>query len=199
MQVGLKRIVEVARGLGITSPLQAVPALSLGAFEVSPVELATLYATLANGGVRPPVHGVDAVLAQGGSPLTAMPLPEPVVALSPSTVYLVTSVLQGVLNHGTATSVRNSLQDPLAGKTGTTNRRRDSWVARYAPASATPVWVAYQAKPATRLPGDRAAVPTLDQSTAQNLDQLRITHLSCCPAASARPLPQFRPKPFYTR
>ncbi|MEO8502602.1 MAG: PBP1A family penicillin-binding protein [Acidobacteriota bacterium] len=159
MQVGLKRIVEVARGLGVTSPLQAVPALSLGAFEVSPIELATVYATLANGGVRPNVHGVEAVLAQGGSPLTVTPFPDPVAVLSPSTVYLVTSVLQGVLNHGTATSVRNSLQDPLAGKTGTTNGRRDSWFAGYAPTRATLVWVGYDDNSETRLSGARAAVP----------------------------------------
>ncbi len=159
MQVGLKRIVEVARALGITSPLQAVPALSLGAFEVSPVELATVYATLANGGRRPPVHAVESVIGPDGSRLRGTPLPEVQAALSPSTVYLVTSVLQGVLDHGTATAVRNTLQDPLAGKTGTTNGRRDSWFAGFSPERATLVWVGYDDNSETRLSGARAAVP----------------------------------------
>jgi hypothetical protein len=106
----------MARLLGITSPLQAVPALSLGAFEVSPIELATVYATFANGGIRPSIHGVDAVIGPGGEPVAGSALPEPTQALAASTVYLMTSVLQGVLNHGTATAVRNTLSDPLAAR-----------------------------------------------------------------------------------
>lgn len=159
MQVGLPRIMEVARALGVTSPLLPVPALALGAFEVSPVELATIYATLANRGVRPPVHGIDAVLLPDGSPLPGRSLPEPVAALSPSTVYLVTSVLQGVLDHGTATAVRATLQDPLAGKTGTTNGRRDSWFAGFSPDRTTLVWLGYDDNSETKLSGARAAVP----------------------------------------
>ncbi len=159
LQVGLKRIVQMARALGITSPLQAVPALSLGAFEVSPVELATVYATFANGGVRPSIHGVEAVIGPGGEPVPGAALPEPVQALAPSTVYLVTSVLQGVLNHGTATAVRSTLNDPLAGKTGTTNGRRDSWFAGFAPSRTTLVWVGYDDNSETRLSGARAALP----------------------------------------
>jgi membrane peptidoglycan carboxypeptidase len=159
LQVGLKRIVQMARALGITSPLQAVPALSLGAFEVSPIELATVYATFANGGIRPSIHGVDAVIGPGGEPVAGSALPEPTQALAPSTVYLMTSVLQGVLNHGTATAVRNTLSDPLAGKTGTTNGRRDSWFAGFAPTRTTLVWVGYDDNSETRLSGARAALP----------------------------------------
>jgi membrane carboxypeptidase/penicillin-binding protein len=73
---------------------------------------------------------------------------------------LVTSLLQGVVDHGTAASVRKQgLTDPLAGKTGTTNGRRDSWFGGYAPTRATVVWVGYDDNSATRLSGGRAAVP----------------------------------------
>ena len=160
LQVGLGRIVTVAHALGVTAPLEPVPALALGAFEVSPVEMATVYATFAAGGRRPPVHALAAVLDPRGRPLPGAPLPPPEQAVSVETAYLVTSVLQGVLDRGTASAVRQwGLDAPLAGKTGTTNGRRDSWFAGYSPERATVVWVGYDDNSATRLSGSRAALP----------------------------------------
>jgi penicillin-binding protein 1B len=160
LQTGLERIVEVARGLGVESPLSPVPALALGAFEVTPLELATVYATLAASGVRPPLHALRAVTDRDGVPLPGAELPRPEPALSPQTAYLLTTVLQGVVDHGTGASVRRQgVNDALAGKTGTTNGRRDSWFAGYAPTRATLVWVGYDDNSATRLSGARAAAP----------------------------------------
>lgn len=160
LATGLERIVRVARGLGVESPLEAVPALALGAFEVSPVELATVYGTFAAGGVRPPVHGLEAVLDADGVALGGAPLPRAEPAVSPQTAYLLTTVLQGVVDHGTGASVRaQGVADALAGKTGTTNGRRDSWFAGYAPSRTTLVWVGYDDNSETRLSGARAAAP----------------------------------------
>lgn len=160
LQTGLKETVALARALGITSPLQPVPALALGAFEVTPLELATVYATLAAGGVRPPVHGLTAALDAGGQRLIPTALPPPERALSGPSAYLVTSVLQGVLDRGTGAAVRRQgLSDRLAGKTGTTNGRRDSWFGGYAPTRATLVWVGLDDNSQTRLSGARAALP----------------------------------------
>ncbi len=160
LETGLEQIVETARALGISSTLQPVPALALGAFEVKPLELATAYATLAAGGVKPPVHSLTAVLDRDGAPVEGRALPEPERVLPRDVAFVVTSVLQGVLDRGTAASVRRQgLQDLLAGKTGTTNDRRDSWFAGYSSDRATLVWVGYDDNSPTRLSGARAALP----------------------------------------
>jgi membrane peptidoglycan carboxypeptidase len=72
----------------------------------------------------------------------------------------VTSILQGVIDRGTGAGVRRfGIRDPLAGKTGTTNDRRDSWFAGYTPDRVTVVWVGYDDNAETRLSGARAALP----------------------------------------
>jgi penicillin-binding protein 1B len=160
MLTGLERIVELAHDMGIEAPLKPYPALALGAFEVSPRELVTVYGTLAAGGMRPSVHGIEAVLDRQGKVVLGQPLAPPPRALSRQTAFMVTSVLQGVVNHGTGAGVREQgLGDPVAGKTGTTNGRRDSWFAGYAPTRATVVWLGYDDNAKTRLSGSRAAVP----------------------------------------
>ncbi|MCB1034259.1 MAG: PBP1A family penicillin-binding protein [Acidobacteria bacterium] len=160
LQVGLDKIVALARRLGITTPLKPLPSLALGAFEVTPAEMASVYSTLANGGLRQPVHGLRAVLTSAGQPLPGTALPEPERALSPQSAYLLTSVLQGVFERGTAKRARQEgLREPLAGKTGTTNGRRDSWFAGFSGDRATVVWVGYDDNASTHLSGARAALP----------------------------------------
>ncbi|HUO86925.1 MAG TPA: PBP1A family penicillin-binding protein, partial [Thermoanaerobaculia bacterium] len=160
LQVGLPRVVAMARSLGIDAPLEPVPSISLGAFEVTPLDLAQVYSVFAAGGVRPPVHAIDAVVDPLGRPLDGAALPERVRALTPEASYLTTSVLQGVVDHGTAAVARRmGLGGPLAGKTGTTNDRRDSWFAGYSPDRTTVVWVGYDDNSPTSLSGSRAAVP----------------------------------------
>ncbi|MFQ5525861.1 MAG: PBP1A family penicillin-binding protein [Thermoanaerobaculia bacterium] len=160
MDLGLPAIVQTARELGIRTPLREVPALALGAFEVSPIDLATVYGTLAAGGVRPAVHALRGVLDPEGRPLEGKALDPPTRALSAEAAFLTTTILRGVLERGTGTGVRDQgLYDPLAGKTGTTNDRRDSWFAGYSPDRATLVWVGYDDNSATRLSGARAALP----------------------------------------
>ncbi len=160
LDADLERVVELARRLGITTDLEPYPALALGAFEVTPVELATAYATVAAGGLRPEVHGLAAVLDRAGKPLAGAPVAEPERVMSPEAAYLLTSVLQGVLDRGTGASARRQgIGDPLAGKTGTTNERRDSWFAGYSPDRVTLIWVGYDDNSTTRLSGARAALP----------------------------------------
>lgn len=160
LQVGLPRVVEIAEAMGIESELQPVPALALGAFEVTPLELAGVYAVLASGGVRRPTYGLRAVIDPRGELLEGEAPPPAVRVLSPQAVFLLDSVLQGVLDRGTATAVRaQGLTDPLAGKTGTTNQRRDSWFAGYSPDRVSLVWVGYDDNSPTRLSGARAALP----------------------------------------
>ena len=157
--VGMPKIIKLASDMGITTPMQPFPAMALGAAAVTPLEMATVYSTLAGGGSRPPVHELVAVLDRYGKPVQGAPLPKPVRVLSAQTTYLVTSLLEGVLQRGTAAGAAQGIPGELAGKTGTTNQQRDAWFAGYAPERATVVWVGYDDNSKTRLSGARAALP----------------------------------------
>jgi penicillin-binding protein 1B len=159
LEVGMPRIIDLAHDMGISSAMEPFPSVALGAAEVTPVELATVYATLAAGGVRPPLHGLIAVLDRYGKPVEGAPLGEPKRVLSAPSAYIVTSLLQGVFVRGTARGAASGLRGDLAGKTGTTNKRRDSWFGGYSPERATVVWVGYDDNASTRLSGARAALP----------------------------------------
>jgi penicillin-binding protein 1B len=160
MDLGLDKVAATARRMGIESPMEEVPALALGAPDVTPREIATVYATLANGGVRPALHGLAVVLDAEGKPLEE---PKPKSAervLSPQVAFIATAVLEGVVESGTARGVRRyGVPGALAGKTGTTNEARDSWFAGYRPDRVTVVWVGRDNPGATSLSGSRAALP----------------------------------------
>ena len=166
-QVGLDHVIEMSRRLGVRSALQSYPALALGAMEVTPLELATVYATLAAGGVRHEPHGLVAVYDRQGQTVSGRDLQTPRRVLGEDVAFVVTRVLQGVLDHGTGRGARrDGLKDPLAGKTGTTNDRRDSWFAGYSPERVSLVWVGYDDNSTTRLSGARAALPIWARFTA---------------------------------
>lgn len=171
LQVGLHGVAETARDLGmeqgVDREVEDIPALALGAFEVSPLELVEVYSTLANEGARPTLHGLDTMLDRFGEPVLDEDLPAPRRVLAPQAAYLVTSILQGAVDHGTGAGVRRfGVRDRIAGKTGTTNDRRDSWFAGYTPDRATVVWVGYDDNAETQLSGARAALPIWSRFTA---------------------------------
>ena len=160
LDVGVEKIVQVARRMGVEGRLSPVPSLALGAVEVTPLELASIYATLAEGGARPRVHGLTAVL--DGTGLRTLPahLPARDRPMSAEAAFMVTSILQGALQTGTGRSARSlGLQDRLAGKTGTTNDRRDSWFAGYSRTHVAVVWVGHDDNSPTGLTGAQAALP----------------------------------------
>lgn len=160
IRTGLDPIIELARRMGIRGRIPPYPALALGSMEATPLEMATVYATLAGGGVRPPVHGLAAVLDREGRRVPGKALPPPERVLDEDVAFLVTHVLQGVLDRGTARDARRQgIADPVAGKTGTSNDGRDSWFAGYSPERATLVWVGYDDNSKTRLSGTRAGLP----------------------------------------
>jgi penicillin-binding protein 1B len=158
-QVGMEKVVELAHQMGITAKIDPFPSVALGSFETTPVELAGVYATLANEGVRAPIHGLTAVTDRYRKPVQGLALGETERVLSPQTAYMVTSLLQGVLVRGTAAGAAEGIPGDVAGKTGTTNKRRDSWFGGYARERATVVWVGYDDNSTTRLSGARAALP----------------------------------------
>ena len=164
LEIGLDRVVEFGHKMGIEAPLKAWPSVSLGAFEVSPEELVTVYATLAAEGMRPSLHSVVSVRNRHGDLEEGAPLAARERVVSPQVTYLMTSMLRGVMHRGTGRFARSwGLADDLAGKTGTSNDRRDSWFAGYSPDVATAVWVGRDDNSATSLGGARAALPIWTQ------------------------------------
>jgi penicillin-binding protein 1B len=160
LAVGLPNVVETARTLGLRGQLTPVPAMVLGAFEVTPLDLARAYLTLANGGVRlPGVSGIRAV-RYGDDDVLAAGSEGPIQVVSNAEAWLVTSLLKGVMTSGTASAARSSgLPDFVAGKTGTTNDGRDAWFVGYTPQLLTLVWVGFDGGEPHGLSGAKAALP----------------------------------------
>jgi penicillin-binding protein 1A len=141
-EVGAANVVEWARALGITTDLQPTPSLALGAYEVIPIELCNAFVSFADGGEFELPKLVTRIVAPGGKVL-ALPVPPPARrVLSADEAYLITSLLRGVVERGTAQRAR-ALGRPLAGKTGTTNLAKDTWFVGYSTDIAAAVWVGY--------------------------------------------------------
>ncbi len=159
IDVGLENVVRTARDAGITSPLQPVPAASLGAFEASPLEIAAAYTIFANNGIHAEPLSVIQVMTTDGKVLdrksTAMER-----RFDPGPVYLVTNVLKDVLNYGTAAGARKmGFTGLAAGKTGTTSDYRDAWFVGFTPELLTLNWVGYDDNANVQMSGGRAALP----------------------------------------
>ena len=158
-QIGLDRVITVARRCGVESKLPQVPSLALGTAEVTPLEMATAYATLASGGVRNPVRAIRSVTDRHGRAIEAEEQSGTRV-ISPQAAYLITDLLKGVLTRGTAsTSSSLGFSGIAAGKTGTTDDLRDAWFAGYSPGLLALVWVGYDDNRALGLTGAQAALP----------------------------------------
>jgi penicillin-binding protein 1B len=158
-EVGFDAVIRVARQVGFTSPMQPVPALTLGSFEVTPLELATAYAPLANGGHRVASTAVRAVVDRDGTVLEET-VPSRVPALRPDEAFLLTYLLRGVVDRGTGTAARTlGVDGAVAGKTGTTNEGRDAWFVGYTSRLVTLVWVGFDEREALQLSGAQAALP----------------------------------------
>ncbi|MEW5723949.1 MAG: PBP1A family penicillin-binding protein [Thermodesulfobacteriota bacterium] len=158
-QVGIDRVMECARRMGITSRLAPYLSLALGSSEVSLLEMVSAYGTLANEGVQVAPRFIRRIEDQSGRVLYDFPARR-VEALSPQTAFVMTDMLRGVVERGTGTRVK-ALERPVAGKTGTTNDLADAWFVGYTPGYAAGVWVGYdqRKKLGRRESGGRAAAP----------------------------------------
>jgi membrane carboxypeptidase/penicillin-binding protein len=157
--VGIRRVREIAHRLGIQSPLPAVPSLSLGSAEVTPLEVAVAFSTLANGGVRTRPLAVKLVMDQSSQPLEKRDVRVEQV-INPQLAYMMNHLLKGVLDRGTATSARRmGFNRPAAGKTGTTNDYKDAWFVGYTPDLLAVVWVGFDGQSKLNLSGSEAALP----------------------------------------
>jgi len=140
LQVGPDKAVALAHAAGITSDLPAEPSITLGAGDVSPLELADAYLTFAREGQRVEPFAIAKVETPDGRTLFDAS-PKVTTAMKPDTAHLVDFVLQQVIDRGTGTAAK--LDRPVAGKTGTTENSTDAWFAGYTPDYAAVVWMGY--------------------------------------------------------
>ncbi|MBI5595113.1 MAG: PBP1A family penicillin-binding protein [Elusimicrobia bacterium] len=158
-RIGVARVAETARGLGVLSSLRPELGLALGASEVTLLELCGAYCAFDNGGRRVEPHGIDAVLAADGSVLEARH-PESFPAMSEPEAYLMTDLLREVVRTGTAKSLlRRGLGGVSAGKTGTTDDGRDAWFIGYSPWLLAGVWTGEDQPRPLPITGASAALP----------------------------------------
>lgn len=138
--VGLNKVVEVCRILGIESPIDPVISLPLGSVDLTPLEMAGAYATFASNGWRSETTLIAQVTDSQGNVLLDN-TPKPRLVLDPWATASLSDTLQGVINQGTATNAK--LGRPAAGKTGTTSSERDIWFVGYVPQLSVAVWAGH--------------------------------------------------------
>ncbi|MGD1936985.1 MAG: transglycosylase domain-containing protein [Cyanophyceae cyanobacterium] len=136
-EVGLNRVIEIARVLGFHSPLEPVISLPLGSEDVTPLEMAGAFATFASGGWHSDTTLIVQVTDSSGKRLLDN-TPKPRLVLDPWAVASVNQTLKGVIQQGTAQTAK--LGRPAAGKTGTTDAERDVWFVGYVPQLSVAVW-----------------------------------------------------------
>jgi penicillin-binding protein 1A len=157
--IGVDYAIQYARKLGIESDLAENLSISLGSSGVSPLELTLAYSVFANGGYRVKPVFITRILDRDGNELESYEL-DRVQAIEPETDYLITSLMESVIQAGTGQRVR-AIGRPAAGKTGTTNDLHDAWFAGFTPDFVTGVWVGHDhEKPlGRRETGSKAASP----------------------------------------
>jgi penicillin-binding protein 1B len=159
LAVGLPNVVSTMHALGVERELQPYPALLLGSAQLTPMEVAQMYHTLANGGFRAPLRAITAVLTVDGAPLQRFPLAiEKAVDGGP--VFLVNTILQHAVREGTGRSLHNFVPASLAiaGKTGTSNELRDSWFAGFTRDRLAVVWMGMDDDRPAKLSGAEGAL-----------------------------------------
>lgn len=158
-QVGMQKIIERGRALGLTGIMEPNLSLALGSGQFSPLNLCQAYTAFVRGGSAIKPRFIESVASPWGEQLyTAAPAVNEV--MPPETAYIMAHLLQQVVQDGTATRAK-VLGRPLAGKTGTTNDEIDAWFVGFSPSLLTGVWVGYdQIRPMGKYEtGARAALP----------------------------------------
>jgi len=158
-KIGVQPVLDLAKDLGITSPLANDLSLALGSSGVTLQELTAAYGALVDQGVRLEPYVVESVMDANGQVLETH-VPDPREVLSQESAYLITNMMEDVIQQGTAQAAKG-MGRPLAGKTGTTNDFTDAWFVGGAPNLMAGVWVGFDdiRTLGDREAGSRAALP----------------------------------------
>jgi penicillin-binding protein 1B len=160
--VGFDKVAEVWKRVGVGTPPKGFPAITLGVFELTPLEVAQAYTLFTNGGAVRSLKVIDGIDA-GERHVAAKDPPLRKVA-RPDTTYLVTNMMRSVLNEGTGAGARAAgFTLDAAGKSGTTNDLRDAWFIGFTPELLTVVWVGFDDNQPVSLSGSQAALPIWTQ------------------------------------
>ena len=158
---GIEPILKTARTLGVQTDLDdGNPSVLLGAVGIPPIEMAEAYSTIARQGARMAPRAIRYVTDDRGRTLRGGSAAEPTQVFPQRDVYILTHVMKGVVDRGTAGSARSlGFRKPAAGKTGTTNDKRDAWFIGFTPKTLAVTWVGFDDNDPTGLSGSDAAVP----------------------------------------
>lgn len=159
LALGVPTVLKTLERLGVSRDFPAYPSMLLGAGSLTPLEVAGMYQTLANGGFNTPLRGIRSVLTAEGEPLKRYPF-QIQQRFDPGAIYLVQNAMQRVMREGTGRSVYSQLPASLnlAGKTGTSNDSRDSWFAGFSQDLLTVVWLGRDDNGKTPLTGATGAL-----------------------------------------
>ncbi|MFZ0929088.1 MAG: PBP1A family penicillin-binding protein [Syntrophobacteraceae bacterium] len=157
VETGLNEIIGTLRSFGIESPPGDLPSLAMGSFELTPMELARAYAVLGNDGQKPYLLSLKEIVAENEEVLERRHIDFSSVT-SPAKAFLITSLLEGVMERGTAKGLKRlGIDFTCAGETGTTSEFRDSWFVGYTTDLLALVWVGYDDNSPTGLTGAQGA------------------------------------------
>lgn len=159
LELGVDKVIGTAQKLGIEREMAPYASTLLGTVNMSPLEVAQMYHTIATGGFHMPLRAIREILTVEGKPLQRYELKiEQTIAAGPA--YLITAALQGVVREGTARQLKNYLPAEInaAGKTGTTDELRDSWFAGFTGDRVAVVWVGNDENQNTGLTGSSGAM-----------------------------------------
>jgi penicillin-binding protein 1A len=181
-EVGLNKVVEICRSIGIKSPIDPVISLPLGSVDLTPIEMAGGFAAFASYGWYSDTSLIVQVTDSAGSMIWDN-RPKPRQVLNPWASAATNEVMQGVVQRGTATSAQ--IGRPAAGKTGTTSSERDVWFVGYVPQLSTAVWIGNDdySRMGSGTTGGTAAAPIWRSFMSQAVADL--------PVESFRPLSDF--------
>ena len=177
-KIGIDRVVEYAKLMGIESPLYKNLSLALGTSEVSLMELISAYAVFPSGGFRSEPLSIKYVQDRDGKILDVFEIQKKRV-ISKETAYLMTSMLEEVIRNGTGSKAK-SIKRPIAGKTGTTNNFIDAWFVGFTPELVVGVWVGFD-EPRSLGPsetGSKAALPIFVKFMKKTLKGMPVRDFS---------------------
>jgi penicillin-binding protein 1B len=155
---GYEEVAALWRRVGAGTPPRPYPAIALGVFEATPLEIATAYTMFPNGGTIRPLTAISRLVAKGRDlPLKKVEARD---VARPDTTFLVTNMMRSVINEGTGAGARAAgFALDAAGKSGTTNDLRDAWFVGFTPELLTVVWVGMDDNQPVGLSGTQAALP----------------------------------------
>jgi len=158
IDLGVPKVLATIQRLGIERELPVVPSVFLGAGELSPLEVAVMYQTIAAQGVSAGLRSIRTITDNEGIALARYPQ-KPVQAVSPAAIHVLQYAMQEVMQEGTARAAKNVLPNfRVAGKTGTTDDLRDSWFAGFSGDYLAVVWMGRDDNKSTGLSGATGAL-----------------------------------------